>query len=199
MTATAVLNGLVLAGGSSRRFGRDKAAVTIAGETLLARTVALVAPLVSTLRVSVRPAQASEALRSAYPLLVDEFPGGGPAAGLLAAHQFAPAAAWLVTACDLPLLDATALNTLVAARDAGRDATAYASPVDRKPEPLCAIYEPAVLKRLASLQARGGSLSPRDLLAGSDTLLLRPERAEALANVNEPGDLERLQNRGLCR
>lgn len=193
----APLLGLVLAGGHSRRFGRDKAALEVDGEVLLARTVALVSPFVEELRVSVRPEQRTEALRAAFALLTDELEGGGPAAGLLAAHAFAPAAAWLVTACDLPLLDAATLAGLVAGRDVDREATAYISPVDGKPEPLCAIYEPAALARLATRASEGGSLSPRDLLDGGDVALMRVERAEALVNVNEPGDLERLQNRGL--
>ncbi|UCG72263.1 MAG: NTP transferase domain-containing protein [Chromatiales bacterium] len=195
--ATAPLNGLVLAGGRSLRFGRDKAAVEVDGNPLLARTVALLTPFVQILRVSVRPEQRTEPLRAGFELLPDSLDNGGPAAGLLAAHDFAPDAAWLVTACDLPLLDADTLGRLVAARDEKRDATAYSSPVDGKPEPLCAIYEPAALARLAARAGTGGSLSPRDLLAAGDTALLQAERAEALANVNEPGDLERLQNRGL--
>ena len=193
----APLNGLVLAGGRSRRFGRDKAAVELDGHTLLARTVALVTPFVETVRVSVRPDQRDDAVRAGFALLADSLIDAGPAAGLLAAHDFAPKAAWLVTACDLPLLDEKTLATLVAARDAAHQATAYRSPVDGKAEPLCAIYEPAALNRLAELAASGGSLSPRDLLAGADTVWLQAERGEALANVNEPGDLERLQNRGL--
>lgn len=192
----APLNGLVLAGGLSRRFGRDKAAVEVGGDTLLARTVALVTPFVQTLRVSVRPEQLNERLRATFSLLPDTVENGGPAAGLLAAHDFAPDAAWLVTACDLPLLDADTIGRLVAARDEKRDATAYSSPVDGKPEPLCAIYEPVALARLAALAAGDGNLSPRDLLAAGDTALLQAKRAETLANVNEPGDLERLQNRG---
>lgn len=190
------LNGLVLAGGRSRRFGRDKAAVEVNGQSLLARTVALVTPFVEVLRVSVRPEQRDDAVRAAYPLLTDELPDAGPAAGLLAAREFAPDAAWLVTACDLPVLDGETLASLVAARDATHQATAYLSPVDGKLEPLCAIYEPAALARLAARASRGGSLSPRDLLESGDTVRVPPRRPAALANVNEPGDLERLQNRG---
>jgi molybdopterin-guanine dinucleotide biosynthesis protein A len=194
----APLLGLVLAGGRSRRFGRDKAALTVHGETLLERTVALLAPLVDAVYVSVRADQADEPLRAGFRLLVDELPGGGPAAGLLAAHHHAPQAAWLVVACDLPLLDGATLRQLVAARDTAGDATAYASPRDGKAEPLCAIYEPPALLRLAAEAEADGSLSPRDLLGRCTTRLVESGRAEVLANVNEPGDLERLQNRGLC-
>jgi molybdopterin-guanine dinucleotide biosynthesis protein A len=194
---SAPLYGLVLAGGRSRRFGRDKAAVEVNGETLLARTVALVTPLVLSVYVSVRPEQRNEALRCRFSLLPDTLVGGGPAAGLLAARESAPQAAWLVTACDLPLLNEATLARLVAAREPSAGATAYRSPLDGRAEPLCAIYEPAALAKLAERAERGASLSPRDLLESGNTCWLESESSEALANVNEPGDLERLQNRGL--
>ena len=194
---SAPLYGLVLAGGHSRRFGRDKAAIEVNGETLLARTVALVTPLVLSVYVSVRPEQRDEALRGRFSLLPDTLVDGGPAAGLLAARELAPQAAWLVTACDLPLLDAVTLARLVVAREPSAGATAYRSPRDGRAEPLCAIYEPAALEQLAERAEKGASLSPRDLLESGNTCWLEAESSEALANVNEPGDLERLQNRGL--
>lgn len=198
MSDAAPLHGLVLAGGQSRRFGSDKAAVSVGGQALLQRTVALVTPLVRDCRVSIRAGQRDDAVRAQFPLLVDRLADGGPAAGLLAAHAESPAAAWLVVACDLPLLDAATLSALVSARQPEREATAYVSADGCRPEPLCAIYEPLLLARLATLAAQGGNLSPRDLLAGGDTRLLQPERPEVLANVNRPADLARLQERGLC-
>jgi len=198
MSGAALLNGLVLAGGRSRRFGQDKAALTVQGQALLQRAVDLLTPRVNEVFVSVRPDQRDDALRSRFPLLVDALPEGGPPAGLLAAYAQSPAVPWLVIACDLAALDAAALEALIAARQPGRDATAYASPVNGQPEPLCAIYEPVALKRLNTLAEQGGNLSPRDLLMNSDTELLRPLRVEVLANVNRPADLEALQNRGLC-
>ena len=41
MPSAAAICGLVLTGGASRRMGRDKAALTLAGESLLERTVRL--------------------------------------------------------------------------------------------------------------------------------------------------------------
>lgn len=198
MTETAALPapelyGLVLAGGHSRRFGRDKAALQVDGQTLLARTVALLTPHVRSVFVSVRPDQTDEALRAGFELIADEHTGAGPAAGLLAAHARRPRAAWLAAACDMPLLDSGTIECLVRARNPQRAATAFRSPVDGQPEPLCAIYEPATLARFREQVKAGGGLSPRDLLARADVALVDAPTGDALCNVNAPADLERLR------
>lgn len=190
--APPVLRGLVLAGGRSERMGRDKAGILIEGSTLLERTAALLDGCVMSVSVSVRADQADDELRRQYPLLLDSGSGLGPANGLRAAHLSDPAAAWLVLACDMPGLDREAIEALVAARDPARAATSWRSPVNGLPEPLCAIWEPATLARLASLVAAAGHpVSPRALLAESDTLLLDAPRSAALLNLNTPAELDR--------
>jgi len=187
-----LLRGLVLAGGRSVRMGRDKAGILIEGATLLERTVALLDGCVTSVSVSVRTDQADDKLRRQFSLLLDTGTGLGPANGLRAAHLSDPAAAWLVLACDMPGLDRHAIEVLVAARDPARAATSWRSPVTGLPEPLCAIWEPATLARLASLvSAAGRPVSPRALLAESDTLLLDAPRPAALLNLNTPAELDR--------
>lgn len=186
------LRGLVLAGGRSVRMGRDKAGILIEGTTLLERTVALLDGCVTSVRVSVRADQVDDQLRRQFPLLPDAGTGLGPVNGLRAAHLEDPAAAWLVLACDMPGLDRRVIEALVAARDPARAATSWRSPVTGLPEPLCAIWEPATLARLASLAAAAGRpVSPRALLAESDTLLLDAPWPAVLLNLNTPAELER--------
>jgi molybdopterin-guanine dinucleotide biosynthesis protein A len=187
-----ILRGLVLAGGRSQRMGQDKAAILIDDTTLLERTVTLLDGCVASVSVSVRSDQADDRLRRQYPLLLDTGVGLGPANGLRAAHLSDPAAAWLVLACDMPGLDRQAITALLVARDPARAATAWRSPVTGLPEPLCAIWEPATLARLASLAAAAGRpVSPRALLAESDTLLLDAPWPAVLLNLNTPAELER--------
>jgi molybdopterin-guanine dinucleotide biosynthesis protein A len=186
------LRGLVLAGGRSERLGRDKAAVELDGTTLLARAVAALGTVVTDVRVAVRGDQLAERLRSRFTLLADAGEGIGPAAGILAAHGAEPAAAWLVLACDMPGADAAFLRTLVAARDPARAATAFRAPVDGRPEPLCAIYEPATLAAFRRHVAAGGNPSPRSWLAAAHPLLLDAPLPEALGSINTPEDLEHL-------
>ncbi|MCB1597610.1 MAG: NTP transferase domain-containing protein [Gammaproteobacteria bacterium] len=186
------LRGLVLAGGRSVRMGRDKAGILIEGTTLLERTVALLDGCVTSVRVSVRADQVDDQLRRQFPLLPDAGTGLGPVNGLRAAHLEDPAAAWLVLACDMPGLDRRVIEALVAARDPARAATSWRSPVTGLPEPLCAIWEPATLARLASLVAAAGRpVSPRAVLAESDTLLLDAPWPVALLNLNTPAELDR--------
>lgn len=190
------LFGLVLAGGRSRRFGSDKAAVEVDGRTLLARTVGLLRPLLTRIFVSVRADQTDDALRSAFPLIVDDEMDLGPAGGLLAAHRQHDDVAWFVVACDMPGLNEETVRNLVQSRNSRRAATAFRSPVDGIVEPLCAIYEPATLARFARRAPTGQGLSPRDLLTDSDVEFVDLADAGALANVNTPADLPRGHDRG---
>jgi len=188
-----VLRGLVLAGGRSVRMGEDKAGLLIGGRTLLGRTVELLRPLVTSVHVAIRADQATDLLRRQFALLIDVPGVGGPAAALAAAWHQDPASAWLVLACDMPAVGPDVLETLVASRDPGRGGTAWRGSDDDRPEPLCAIWEPATLARLAAVAAEPGSghPSPRAVLAAADPLLLKPARPAALISVNTPADLHR--------
>ncbi|MEQ1801373.1 MAG: NTP transferase domain-containing protein [Gammaproteobacteria bacterium] len=193
LQASPPLRGLVLAGGQSRRMGEDKAALTVGGRTLLAHSVELLQPLVTSVHVAIRADQATDQLRRKFAVLIDDPSGGGPAAALLAARAHDPVCAWLVLACDMPAIDRAGLEALIAARAPGRGGTAWRSDDGGLPEPLCAIWEPATLARLAEVaRASGdGTLSPRALLAAADPLLLNPARPGALHSVNTPADLHR--------
>lgn len=185
---TAPLYGLVLSGGHSRRMGQDKAAIQIDGRSQLERAMALLQPLVTRAYVSVREDQRNEPLRARHAQIVDRGDVSGPAAGISAAQALEPAAAWLVIACDLPRLDASTLQQLVARRDPARIAIAYRSAFDGLPEPLCAIYEPRAAAALAAFLA-GGRACPRKFLIESDALLLDSPNPEALDNMNTPEEL----------
>src|SRR5690348_13469845 len=141
--AAAPVYGLVLAGGRSTRMQRDKATLEYAGRTQLERAVELITPLVERVFVSVRPDQTGDPLRARFAQIVDSGEVEGPIAGIVAAQSRHPEAAWLVLACDLPLLDQQTLEHLLRSRHPEREATAYRSSHDGLPEPLCAIYEPS--------------------------------------------------------
>ena len=185
---TAPLHGLVLAGGRSTRMGRDKAAIAVHGQSQLERALGLLAPLVTRAFVSVRDDQRGEPLRARHAQIVDVAGIQGPCAGIRAAQRAHPGAAWLVLACDLPLLDASTLQHLIARRDPSLLATAFRSRHDGLPEPLCAIYEPASAAALQEFLA-GGRNCPRKFLIQSATLLLDQPNPEALDNVNTPDEL----------
>ena len=192
--AEARVSGVVLAGGLSTRFGSDKAAFELGGASMLQRAAGVLESCLDDVWVSVRADQASDALRSRYRCLFDRF-GGGPAAGLEAAHCRAPENAWLAIACDQPGLGVAEIRRLLAERDPSAAATAYCDPETSAPEPLCAIYEPATLAGLAKKTATGAGPSPRDYLRGVALKLIPLE----ITNINSQEDLRRFLRSGALR
>jgi molybdopterin-guanine dinucleotide biosynthesis protein A len=180
---TAPLYGLVLSGGRSQRMQRDKATLEYAGQSQLARAVALLEPLVERCFVSTRADQRGDAQREVYQGIVDLVADIGPLAGIHAALHAHPQAAWLVLACDLPFLDAATLQQLIAARAPQRLASAFRSSHDGKPEPLCAIYEPDCRAAIDAWIA-ADQRCPRSFLAQAEVLLLTLHNPRALDNVN---------------
>ena len=177
------LFGLVLAGGTSSRMQRDKAALAYHGKPQLQWAHELLERFTTATFISVRPDQRDDELRRSLPQVVDRHPGIGPLAGIEAALLTHPKAAWLVVACDLPFLDARTLDLLIQNRDASRIATAFRSAHDGLPEPLCAIWEPRSIESVAAVIAAGRSC-PRKLLINSDARLLDLPDARALDNIN---------------
>ena len=131
MTAVA---GVLLAGGLARRMGGgDKCLRPLAGETLLARVIARVAPQVGPLILN---ANGDPARFAAYevPVVADVVEGyAGPLAGILTALEWAaenaphhPLVASFAT--DAPFLPRDLVETMVEARDlAGADLACAAS------------------------------------------------------------------------
>jgi molybdenum cofactor guanylyltransferase len=179
--------GLVLAGGRSTRMQKDKAALAYHGRTQLEAAVLLLKPHVERVFISVRPDQSNDPVRAKFEQIVDTQENLGPIAGIMAAQEKYPHAAWLVLGCDLPFLDDGTLTNLLAARNPKRLATAYRSSHDGLPEPLCAIYEPGSIEPLKGHLARG-KICPRKFLINSDVELIDQPNPQALDNVNTPDE-----------
>jgi molybdenum cofactor guanylyltransferase len=188
MSVAAPLYGLVLAGGASRRMGRDKAAVSYHdGLTQLEWARVLLERHCERVFVSIRPEQADDPVRQGQPVIVDAHVGVGPIAGIAAAQAAQPHAAWLVLACDLPFVTDECIAALAAHRD-GRPVVAFRSTHDGLPEPLCAIYEPASRDGiLESITA--GRNCPRKFILRSGAALIEQPVPAALDNVNTPEEL----------
>jgi molybdopterin-guanine dinucleotide biosynthesis protein A len=100
--------------------------------------------------------------------------------------------AWLVVACDLPLLDEKSLKFLIENRNIEKAATTYESPFDGLPEPLITIWEPKSYPLLLNFLG-SGITCPRKVLINSDTLILKPGNPDSLMNVNTPEDMAKAQ------
>ncbi|MGF1596709.1 MAG: molybdenum cofactor guanylyltransferase [Acidimicrobiales bacterium] len=181
------LVGAVLVGGRSRRFGRDKALADAAGQPLAAVVVDALR------RVGADPVVAVGGTAGAslgLPTIADRHPGEGPLAALATVLLWARTGRVLVTPCDLPLVTAEHLRTLV--EGAGPDRAAVAE-IDGRPEPSLACwparYGPALLAAVA-----GGARAWRTALdVGPWTAVPLP--AVALADADTPGQLDELLGR----
>ncbi len=185
------LLGLVLSGGKSTRMGQDKGLLDYHGMPQREYVFELLRTRCAEVYYSVRPGQEGDFPEGA-PLLTDSFLELGPFGAILSAFRQNPNAAWLVVACDLPLLDGTTLDFLIAQRQPGKVATAFRSPTSDFPEPLIAIYEPPAYGRLLQFLAMGYSC-PRKMLINSEVAVIEAPDPDALRNANTPEEREAIR------
>lgn len=187
-----LLNGLILAGGKSTRMGQDKGRMKYHGQEQRIFAWNLLKKVgIDKVCISCREEDV-ETLQPYHPL-TDLQPGLGPIGGILAAFDYDPDSAWLVIACDLPLLDETTLNTLIKKRNTASIATAYLSPVDHRPEPLIAIWEPKAFPILKN-EVKNGRVSPRMVLERENAHLISVGKSAAIKNVNTPQEANDIYN-----
>lgn len=101
--------GFVLAGGESRRMGRDKALIEFAGEPLIARALKIL--LDAGLQAQIAGSRAN--LEVFAPVIADVEPGRGPLGGVCAALAACPEPRAVFISVDLPLLPASLIHFLV--------------------------------------------------------------------------------------
>jgi molybdopterin-guanine dinucleotide biosynthesis protein A len=180
----------LLIGGASRRMGRPKALVEWGGSTLAERVAAAaraVIPELLLLGSGPVPGPLAACAR------LEDPPGlAGPLAALAAALAARPDRAWLLLACDQPLLTPEAIRWLIDERRGGAVAVmARRSP--ERVEPLPAIYEPAAREAVAELRAAGElSLQPLGRRPDVATPVVPAALAAAWTSVDTPADLAAL-------
>ncbi|MDP5060970.1 MAG: NTP transferase domain-containing protein [Maribacter sp.] len=189
MISNAKLYGLVLSGGKSTRMGEDKGLITYHNLPQREHLYHLLSEVCNQTFLSIRKDQESE-ISNSFKTILDQDELRGPYNGLLSAHKAHPNAAWLVLACDLPLMDKKALEELIAARNPDKIASAFADAEDPLPEPLCAIWEPEALKQSVEYLKAGNGSCPRKFLINADVNLVFPKQKEVLLNANSRAEYE---------
>ena len=185
----APLKGLVLAGGESSRMGFDKGHMDYHGMPQREYLLKLLKACTTEAYVSCRPGQIEDAL---IPVIEDRYNGLGPFGGILSAFQYDPDAAWLVVACDFPLLDADSISQLIEERDTASIATSFLDTHTLMPEPWITILEPAILPILHQYHDRGRS-SLRGILVDYNSTVIRAQHPDVLLNANTPEEADRLK------
>jgi len=183
------ITGLLLAGGRSTRFGRDKALYRLEGVPQIRRVYDVLSAVSERVLISVRGAdQRYDAVVPAEVHYVeDNRPDAGPLAGVVAGCAEASTPWLLIAACDLPHLTTGVLEHLLSARHDSVDAVVARTP-DGRTHPHCALYRCAPAARAASTLLASNRRAFHALL---DRLTIRIIDVPALPlhNVNRPSDV----------
>ncbi|MDR1588644.1 MAG: molybdenum cofactor guanylyltransferase [Oscillospiraceae bacterium] len=180
---------VILAGGESRRMGRDKLLLGFDGRTLLESAAERFSARFDVVLVSAARRDAYADMR--FDVVPDIYPGCGPLSGLHAALTAADGRGVFLVAGDLPFADPLAALRLIEL--CGEHEISVIGTAAGKPEPLFGFYKKKLLPRVESA-LREGRYRMTELLASSDTLYVPASRLGALwnkrllFNINSPDD-----------
>ena len=185
---------IILAGGDSRRMGRDKANVTLGDKTLLQTVTATMQHLFPQVIVSVRQ------LRTAVdvPQICDEQSDGGPLAGVAVSLSQVTTPWIFAVACDMPFVAPEVVELLGRCRS--QQYQAIVPVVHGHPQPLAAFYATGCLAQMrASLAAQQKGM--RDLLKQLDVryvdeaeMLEADPHLRSFFDLDTPQDVEAAMN-----
>lgn len=180
---------IVLVGGRSRRFGRDKLREPLGAagaEWLVDRPIGALRDVFGARVAVVGECDTAVAAR-ADGQLPDRYPGMGPAGGILSALEQSPGDVF-VLAGDLPHITASAVRAVIegAQSIAAADAWVVLADADGV-QPCIGLYRQAVRQRLAE-RLRAGTGSLYDLSPPEKLMLVGIDPAAA-KNVNTLGEI----------
>jgi molybdenum cofactor guanylyltransferase len=189
----APVKGLILAGGKSLRMGEDKGQLNYHGKAQVDYLKDKFSKISLETAISCRMDQ-----YESYDRITDKFEGLGPFGAIASAFQSDPNAAWLVVACDLPLVDYAVFEQLIKERDPSKLATCFYNPETGFPDPLITLWEPKAYMRMLEFLALGYSC-PRKVLINSDVKIVRLENPEILKNVNTKEEFQAFKESSLSK
>ena len=136
---------VILAGGMSRRLGRNKALEPFQGEPLIRRVIHRMGQTASNIVVVANDDErvAELNLPDHVTPVIDEYPGKGSLGGIYTGLKAAPTEWAVFCACDMPFPSPRLYRALLSNREAN---DAVVPVVDGRPEPIHAAYSRACLK-----------------------------------------------------
>ncbi|MFZ5590664.1 MAG: molybdenum cofactor guanylyltransferase [Bacillota bacterium] len=184
------ITGVILAGGQSRRMGRNKATLTVQQQSLLE---IMLNKLRSVFQHVVLSGSQAAAYHTGLPVIDDFFPGCGPLAGIHAALKLCAGRGVFVIGCDMPLVPAELIRYIC-------NFSNFDLVVPRVGdylEPLCAFYHRSCLPFIEQALNQGRykitgffpRVRARYLTAEEISRFAPPDRA--FFNINTPADWDR--------
>ena len=185
-------SGAVLAGGESRRFGRDKALAVLAGKPLVEHVLETLEALFEDVLIVTNEPSAYE--RFDVTVVSDIVRGAGSLGGLLTALVHARAERCFVVACDMPFLNPALIRRMIG-RCEGFDVVVPSVQGDL--QPLHAIYSKRcigpILERIAQGELRIFDFYPNVLTLRLEERVCKEVDPEnrSFANINTEEELTR--------
>ena len=191
---------IILSGGFSKRFGREKGLVELMGKPMIRHVVDKVVPLVQETLIIVSNKEQSERYSKVFDdstrIFVDEVDERSPLIGALTGFHNAANDYALLLSCDTPLVSRNFLSLLIDL-SLGRDAVVPRWP-NRQIEPLQAMYATKTTYSAAVEAFREGNLNLRAMISRLKNVLyvstvvikaIDPE-LYTFHNVNDPDSLK---------
>lgn len=183
----------IIAGGRSRRMGRDKALVKLHGRPMLAHVIERVSGLGQAQTLLVSNDHAAHA-RFSLPMVRDSLPDAGSLGGIYTALMHSRHGHTLVVACDMPTLSPALLAYMLELREEG-EYDVIVPRVAGYPQGLHAVYSQACVAPIRSkieagrLKVIGFHDQVRVRYLDEDEWHPLDPTGQALSNVNTPEEL----------
>jgi molybdopterin-guanine dinucleotide biosynthesis protein A len=187
-----LMTGIVLIGGKSRRFGRDKVLASLGLRPLIEHVLDVIDPLFDEILLVGHKRTGLES----FPIIEDIKPGCGPLGGIMTALSTARSDFCFVFAADMPRLNRAIISHMISRKD---DHDIIIPVWSQGREPLHAIYHRRILPIVASLLERE-DFKIFSLIKEVDTLSIQEDEirkfadpAEIFSNINTQVDLNTLK------
>ncbi len=188
------VTGVILAGGRSIRYGKNKALVKIEGISLIERVIGVMGPLFQNLIISTNTPDDYSHLNLS--IQEDLIRGLGPLGGIHAALSVMPDEAGFFVACDMPFLNREFINHMV---EVGQGFDAVVPRISWKLEALHAIYSkrclPAIERLIESGECQIIRFFPEMSVryVEEDEIRCFDPELRSFFNVNRPEELREYQ------
>ena len=190
------ITAVVLAGGESSRFGSDKALATVPGTrlTFLERAIEAAGSVTGDVVIVApdRPAYARYPAR----LVIDRFPGQGPAGGTVTALNATGSEYLVILSCDQPMIIESDLHVVLGTL-ALAPAAAYSRDVDAF-HPFPCAFNVSRCRAIASQAFDAGARSMTELLRRCGAVAVdfpgSPGERSRLRDVDTPEDFQNVED-----
>ncbi len=189
------VSGVILAGGKSSRYGRNKALVQLNGTALIEWVISVLKGLFENVILITNTPQEYASL--GLPMEQDIIKGLGPLGGIYTALQAIPTEYGFFVACDMPFLSPALITYLIDCRD---EYDVVVPKIDWKIEALHALYRktclPEVERLIRNRQYQTIRFFDRVSVRYVDEYEVRKldPSLRSFLNINRPEDLARISH-----